>query len=226
MRNEHRIAIVGIGIRYPDATSPGELWENVLSGRPPFPAAQDRYAEPADNSVADRISRLVLDVVATALADAGFRDGAGLPKAATSVVLGNSGGPSATGTICAHFDLGGGGFTVGTGSAATLLPVVAAAASLADHDVDVAIAGGIGRCADTAGLLVLMRENDAIARNRRIYATITGWGVSSDGRDGTNGHRLALARAYQRAGYGASRYDSGARARYGKYQHYATRCQY
>jgi hypothetical protein len=200
MRNEHRIAIVGIGIRYPDATSPGELWENVLSGRHPFPAARDRYAEPADNSVADPISGPVLDVVATALADAGFRDGDGLPKAATSVVLG--GGTDATGAICAHFDLGGGGFTVGTGSAATLLPVVAAAASLADHDVDVAIAGGIGRLADTAGLLVLMRENDAIARNRRIYATITGWGVSSDGRDGTNGHRLALARAYQRAGYG------------------------
>jgi polyketide synthase-like dehydratase family protein/KR domain-containing protein/polyketide synthase family protein/beta-ketoacyl synthase-like protein len=200
MRNEHRIAIVGIGIRYPDATSPGELWENVLSGRHPFPAARDRYAEPADNAVADPISGPVLDVVATALADAGFRDGHGLPKAATSVVLG--GGTGATGAICAHFDLGGGGFTVGTGSAATLLPVVAAAASLADHDVDVAIAGGIGRLADTAGLLVLMRENDAIARNRRIYATITGWGVSSDGRDGTNGHRLALARAYQRAGYG------------------------
>src|SRR5882757_3711008 len=150
MRNEHRIAIVGIGIRYPDATSPGELWENVLSGRHPFPATRDRYAEPADNSVADPISRPVLDVVATALADAGFRDGHGLPKAATSVVLG--GGTGATGAICAHFDLGGGGFTVGTGSAATLLPVVAAAASLADHDVDVAISGGIGRCADTAGL--------------------------------------------------------------------------
>src|SRR6266852_2211379 len=97
MRNEHRIAIVGIGLRYPDATSPGELWENVLSGRRPFRAHQDVYAEPADHSVADRISRLALDIVATALADAGFRNGDGLPKAATSVVLGNSGGTSATG---------------------------------------------------------------------------------------------------------------------------------
>src|SRR6266702_4182330 len=216
MRNEHRIAIVGIGLRYPDATSPGELWENVLSGRLPFRACQDGNAEQADHSAADRIGGLALDIVSMALADAGFRDGDGLPKATTSVVLGNSGGTNATGAchaaiagaICAHFDLGGGGFTVGTGCAATLLPVVAAAASLADHDVDVAIAGGIGLCVDTAGrfdgsgLLVLMREADALARGRRIYATITGWGVSSDGRDGTNGHRLALARAYQRAGYG------------------------
>jgi 3-oxoacyl-(acyl-carrier-protein) synthase len=216
MRNEHRIAIVGIGLRYPDATSPGELWENVLSGRLPFRACQDGNAEQADHSAADRIGGLALDIVSMALADAGFRDGDGLPKTTTSVVLGNSGGTNATGAchaaiagaICAHFDLGGGGFTVGTGCAATLLPVVAAAASLADHDVDVAIAGGIGLCVDTAGrfdgsgLLVLMREDDALARGRRIYATITGWGVSSDGRDGTNGHRLALARAYQRAGYG------------------------
>ncbi|HEY3608435.1 MAG TPA: polyketide synthase dehydratase domain-containing protein [Pseudonocardiaceae bacterium] len=35
MRNEHRIAAVGIGLRCPDATTPGELRENVLSGRAP-----------------------------------------------------------------------------------------------------------------------------------------------------------------------------------------------
>ncbi|MDH6124904.1 type I polyketide synthase [Kitasatospora sp. GP82] len=58
-----------------------------------------------------------------------------------------------------------------------------------------------------AGMLVLMREADALAQGRRIYATVTGWGVSSDGKGGitrpeADGHRLALARAYQRAGYG------------------------
>ena len=30
------IAIVGIGCRYPDASSPAELWENVLAGRRAF----------------------------------------------------------------------------------------------------------------------------------------------------------------------------------------------
>ncbi|HXV92094.1 MAG TPA: polyketide synthase, partial [Pseudonocardia sp.] len=58
-----------------------------------------------------------------------------------------------------------------------------------------------------AGVLVLMRESDALARGRRIYASIAGWGVSSDGKGGitrpeARGHRLALERAYRRAGYG------------------------
>ncbi|GAA1084445.1 type I polyketide synthase [Nocardiopsis metallicus] len=58
-----------------------------------------------------------------------------------------------------------------------------------------------------AGALVLMREEDAIAQGRRIHALIAGWAVSSDGRGGItrpeeSGHRLALERAYARAGYG------------------------
>ncbi|MFD7660074.1 beta-ketoacyl synthase N-terminal-like domain-containing protein, partial [Actinosynnema sp. NPDC059797] len=58
-----------------------------------------------------------------------------------------------------------------------------------------------------AGALVLLREEDALARGLRVYATIAGWGVSSDGKGGitrpeAEGHRLALHRAYGRAGYG------------------------
>jgi enediyne polyketide synthase len=58
-----------------------------------------------------------------------------------------------------------------------------------------------------SGVVVLMREEDAIARNLRIYASITGWGISSDGKGGITrpeaaGHRLAISRAYNRAGYG------------------------
>jgi enediyne polyketide synthase len=58
-----------------------------------------------------------------------------------------------------------------------------------------------------SGVVVLMREEDAIARNLRIYASITGWGMSSDGKGGITrpeaaGHRLAISRAYHRAGYG------------------------
>ncbi|WP_150238090.1 type I polyketide synthase [Nocardiopsis quinghaiensis] len=58
-----------------------------------------------------------------------------------------------------------------------------------------------------SGALVLMREEDAIAQGKRVYAVITGWAVSSDGRGGItrpeeSGHRLALERAYARAGYG------------------------
>ena len=56
------------------------------------------------------------------------------------------------------------------------------------------------------GMLVLMRQDDAEARGLRIYATIAGWGYSSDGKGGITrpeaaGHQLALSRAYQRAGF-------------------------
>ncbi|MEV8632067.1 type I polyketide synthase [Streptosporangium sp. NPDC051023] len=57
------------------------------------------------------------------------------------------------------------------------------------------------------GMVVLMREQDARDTGHRVYATIVGWGVSSDGRGGitrpeVGGYRLALRRAYERAGFG------------------------
>lgn len=55
------------------------------------------------------------------------------------------------------------------------------------------------------GFVVLMRYEDALAQQRRIYALVRGWGVSSDGSGGitrpeVEGQFLALTRAYQRAG--------------------------
>lgn len=57
------------------------------------------------------------------------------------------------------------------------------------------------------GMVVLMRHDDALAHGLRSYAVIRGWGISSDGGGGitrpeSNGQRLALQRAYRRAGYG------------------------
>ncbi|MER6910161.1 type I polyketide synthase [Streptomyces sp. NPDC000594] len=57
------------------------------------------------------------------------------------------------------------------------------------------------------GMIVLMREADALAAGHRVYATIAGWGISSDGQGGitrpeVHGYRLALRRAYDRAGFG------------------------
>ncbi|HEV2763565.1 MAG TPA: polyketide synthase, partial [Pyrinomonadaceae bacterium] len=57
------------------------------------------------------------------------------------------------------------------------------------------------------GLVVLMRESDALERRLPVYALIRGWGVSSDGTGGitrpeVEGQLLALRRAYARAGYG------------------------
>lgn len=57
------------------------------------------------------------------------------------------------------------------------------------------------------GFVVLMRQEDAVARGMRIYATIQGWGISSDGSGGitrpeVDGQILALKRAYKRAEFG------------------------
>jgi len=57
------------------------------------------------------------------------------------------------------------------------------------------------------GVLVLMRDQDAIDRGLRRYAVLEGWGYSSDGKGGITrpeaaGHQLALQRAYQAAGFG------------------------
>ncbi len=121
-----RIAIVGTACRYPDANSPEELWENVLSQRRAFrriPAERlslDDYFS-ADRTVADAIYStqaavladydfdrnrfrvagrtfravdmthwLALEVAADALADAGFANAEGLPRAETGIYVGNS----------------------------------------------------------------------------------------------------------------------------------------
>jgi enediyne polyketide synthase len=330
------IAIVGIACRYPDASSPAELWENVLAGRRAFrqipderlrledywsadPAAPDKFysrkAAVIEGFEFDRVKYkiagstyrttdmthwLALDTAARALEDAGFPDGEGLPKAATTVIVGNSltgefaranlmrlrwpyvrrtvgtalkemgwdedqlasflpglevkyksafppidedtlaGGLSNTiaGRICNQYDFKGGGFTVDGACSSSLLSVLTACTALGDDRTDVAVAGGVDLSIDPfeiigfaktgalatgemrvydrhsngfwpgegCGMLVLMRQDDAEARGLRIYATIAGWGYSSDGKGGITrpeaaGHRLAINRAYQLAGF-------------------------
>ena len=332
-----RIAIVGIGLRYPDAASPQELWENVLAGRRAFRRLPDErmnhadYYSPDPNApdrfyttraavlrdfefdrlrykVAGSTFRstdlthwLALDVASAAMADAGFPDAEGLPRESTGVIFGNSlagefsranlmrlrwpyvrrtlaaalaakgwdddetsaflrdlepvykapfpainedslaGGLANTiaGRICNHFDLHGGGYTVDGACSSSLISVATAARALADGDLDVCLAGGVDLSIDPfevigfaktgalatdemrvydkgsngfwpgegSGVVVLMREADAVARGLRSYASITGWGISSDGKGGitrpeAGGHRLAISRAYARAGYG------------------------
>ncbi|MGN9837128.1 type I polyketide synthase [Nonomuraea sp. H19] len=143
------------------------------------------------------------------------------------------------GRICNHFDLNGGGYTVDGACSSSLLSVVTASRSLADRDLDVAIAGGVDLSIDPfevigfaktgalakhdfrlydrhsngfwpgegCGMVVLMREDDAVRAGHRIYATIAGWGISSDGKGSMTrpevaGYQLAVRRAYQMAGFG------------------------
>src|SRR5690349_6704848 len=120
------IAIIGMACRYPDARSPGELWENALAQRRAFrriPAERlnlddyisadrqspdrtystegafiegyefdrARFRVPGETyRAADPAHWLALDVAATALEDAGFAEGDGLPHETTGVFLGNT----------------------------------------------------------------------------------------------------------------------------------------
>lgn len=332
-----RIAIVGMACRYPDAASPGELWENALAGRRAFrrlpdvrmrtadywdadPAAPDRcYARTAaviEGYEFDRVGYriagsqyrstdlthwLALDTAARALADAGFPMAEGLPHERTAAIVGNTltgefsranvmrlrwpyvrrtvaaalrdqgweddelaaflagleerykspfpaidedtlaGGLANTiaGRLCNYFDLNGGGYTVDGACSSSLLSVVTAGRMLDDGDADIVIAGGVDLSIDPfeiigfaktgalargemrvydrgsngfwpgegCGMVVLMREEDARESGRRVYATVAGWGISSDGKGGitrpeVGGYRLALRRAYERAGFG------------------------
>ncbi|MGC4822023.1 SDR family NAD(P)-dependent oxidoreductase [Micromonospora sp. DT63] len=244
---------------------------------------------------------LALETAATALADAGFPAGEGLPQERTGVIVGNTltgefsranqmrlrwpyvrrtvaaalraegwddeklsaflatyeeaykspfppvnedtlaGALANTiaGRICNHFDLKGGGYTVDGACSSSLLSVVTASRALLDGELDVAIAGGVDLSIDPfevigfaktgalasgemrvydrasngfwpgegCGMLVLMRAEEAAEAGHRIYASVAGWGVSSDGRGGitrpeVDGYQLALRRAYDRAGFG------------------------
>lgn len=58
-----------------------------------------------------------------------------------------------------------------------------------------------------AGFVVLKRLEDAQKNNDYIYATLNGWGISSDGKGGltapsASGQAMAIRRAYERADYG------------------------
>jgi enediyne polyketide synthase len=331
-----RIAIVGMACRFPDASSPDQLWDNVLAGRRSFrriPSQRIRLEDyySADRTAADLIyiteaallrdwefdrvrfkvagstfrnadltHWLALETAAEALADAGFPEGRGAPGETTGVLVGNSltgegiraaqmrlrwpyvrrvvadalkgdvdpdrlatllaelehsykapfpvpdgdslaGGLSNTiaGRICNHFDFNGGGYVVDGACASSLLSVITACNGLVSGDMDLAVAGGVDISVDATeligfsragalavdemrvydqrsagfwpgegcGMVVLMREEDAVAKGHRVHGFIDGWGVSSDGAGGitrpeTDGQRLALDRAYRRAGFG------------------------
>jgi enediyne polyketide synthase len=242
---------------------------------------------------------LALDIASSALADAGFTHGEGLPHYTTGVLLGNTltgefsrantlrlrwpyiqrvvekqlqgmtsqerqlfleeleakfkepfapigeeslaGNLSNTiaGRICNHFDLKGGGYVVDGACSSSLLAVANACNALILGDLDVAIAGGVDLSLDPfelvgfakagalapgemrvydqraagfipgegCGFMVLMRYDDALAQNKRVYGVIRGWGISSDGQGGITrpevaGQLLAIQRAYQKAGFG------------------------
>jgi enediyne polyketide synthase len=79
--------------------------------------------------------------------------------------------------------------------------------ALATHEMRVYDRGANGFWpGEGCGMVVVMRARDAVAGGHRVYAEIAGWGISSDGHGGItrpelDGYRLALRRAYGRAGF-------------------------
>lgn len=145
------------------------------------------------------------------------------------------------GRICNFYDFKGGGYTVDGACSSSLLSVTHGCSFLINHDIDLALVGGIDLSLDPfeligfaktkalaknemriydkrangfwpgegCGFAVLMRYNDAVRQGHQIYATINGWGVSSDGKGGltrpeVEGQTLALERAYKSVEYSIS----------------------
>jgi enediyne polyketide synthase len=78
--------------------------------------------------------------------------------------------------------------------------------ALADEEMRVFDARASGFLpGEGCGIVVLMRQADAARMEKRPYALIRGWGIASDGAGGitrpeAKGQRLALRRAYRKAG--------------------------
>ncbi|MFL6163712.1 MAG: SDR family NAD(P)-dependent oxidoreductase [Jatrophihabitantaceae bacterium] len=286
----------------PDPAAPDRFYSMMAAVIEGFEFDRVRYRVAGSTYRAtDMTHWLALDTAGRALADAGFEDGAGLPRRSTGVIIGNTltgefsrasimrlrwpyvrravgsalrdrgwddasltgflaeledrykapfpsidedslaGGLSNTiaGRICNHFDLAGGGYTVDGACSSSLLSVTTACNALSNGELDAAIVGGVDLSIDPfeiigfaktgalassemlvydkksngfwpgegCGMLVLMRAADAHQQGLRSYATIAGWGYSSDGRGGITrpeaaGHLLAIERAYRVAGFG------------------------
>ena len=109
---DSKIGVVGIALRYPDASSPDELPPERMRAEDYYstdPAAPDRHytrmAAVLEGFEFDRVKYriggttfrstdmthwLALDTVTRALEDAGFPGAAGLPRATTGVIIGNT----------------------------------------------------------------------------------------------------------------------------------------
>ncbi|MDH4281121.1 MAG: SDR family NAD(P)-dependent oxidoreductase [Myxococcales bacterium] len=85
--------------------------------------------------------------------------------------------------------------------------------ALSDSDMKVYDRAGNGFLpGEGCGFIMMKRLSDAKRDGDYIYATLNGWGVSSDGKGGmtaptVDGQALALRRAYDRAGYSAHQLD-------------------
>ncbi|TCP24477.1 enediyne polyketide synthase [Scopulibacillus darangshiensis] len=262
-----KIAVVGMSCLYPDASSPTELWNNVLTKRRSFrkipekrlslkdyyssnPKTPDKiYSKMASvikNYSFDRVRYKIsgsnfrstdmthwvaLDIATKALEDAGYMSNKNLPNEKTGVIVGNTltgefsrsslmrlrwpyvkrilakqlkkeswtseriskflleaeyaykepfepvnaetlaGGLSNTiaGRICNYYDLKGGGYTVDGACSSSLIAVKDGCIALTQHDLDVALVGGVDLSLDPFELIGFSKTEALAKSEMRIY---------------------------------------------------------
>src|SRR5437870_4852953 len=155
-----RIAIVGMACRYPDATSPRELWENVMAGRRAFRRLPDVRMRLDDYWDADQLASFVTDVEATYKSPFPAVDEDTLAGGLSNTVAGR---------ICNHFDLKGGGYTVDGACSSSLLSVATACKALIDGEVDIAIAGGVDLSIDPFEIIGFAKTGALATGEMRVY---------------------------------------------------------
>jgi phthiocerol/phenolphthiocerol synthesis type-I polyketide synthase D len=182
------LAIVGIGRRFP-GDGPLEDLDAIDAGYFDLaPEAAARLGTP---------ERVLLEVVAEALEDAGIpsEDAAG---GCGGVFVAGAGGSPAAARLSHAFDLHGPSVTLDDDRASSLVAVHLACGSLLDGECHVAVAGGL-HPDEGAAVLVLKRLPVARSAGDSVYALIERGGVTSQGRDteggGEPGGAASLAKA-------------------------------
>jgi enediyne polyketide synthase len=213
-RGDHggRVAIIGVACQFPGAAEPIEFHDLTVAGRRMFrpvadglqAAVLDDWARPeAGTQDTGPVQKLAAETSALALADAGFRDVAGM----------RLGGGGRCGLFLASSAAGVGalvgeqfGFAAdvaqrGPAATSSLHAVAAAAAALSAGDLDLAVAGGAELGLDPAWLTAQARAGTLGRDEMRVYAADPAGLLPGEGCGMVVLTRSADARAAERPVY-------------------------
>ena len=175
------VAIIGMACRFPGAAEPAEFHDLTVAGRRMFrPVADglqaallDDWARPeAGTQDTDPVQKLAAETTALALADAGFRDVAGLRLGSggrAGLFLASS-VRGVVGLVSEQFGFAADEARWGPAATSSLHAVTAAAAALSAGDLDLAVAGGAELGLDPAWLTAQARAGTLGQDEMRVYA--------------------------------------------------------
>jgi len=173
------VAIIGMACRFPGAAEPAEFHDLTVAGRRMFrPVADglraallDDWARPeAGRRDTGPVQKLAAETTALALADAGFRDVAGirLGEGRSGLFLASSAGVD--GVVREQFGFAADVARPGPAATSSLHAVAAAATALGTGDLDLAVAGGAELGLDPAWLTAQARSGTLGRDEMRVYA--------------------------------------------------------